>query len=109
MMLYMYTCIYIGEEDLSDVMDAVRTRRSSYYPLGRKLGIRPTDLDAIHVYSTNLDQALNDVLLLWLRQEYNTLRFGEPSWRVLVKAVEDQSGLNSHLLAKEIALTHVMK
>ena len=102
--------MYIGEEDLLDVVRAVITQKSSYYQLGRALGVQPTDLDGIReVNSRNLDLALNDVLLLWLRQKYNTLRFGEPSWRVLVKAVEDRGGLNSHSLAKDIALKHVIK
>jgi hypothetical protein len=53
-----------------------------------------------------VDQALKDVLLLWLNQEYKVERFGPPTWRMLVEAVDKKTGGNNHELAKEIASNH---
>ena len=54
------------------------------------------------------DQAFGaiDVLLLWLLQKYKVEKFGPPTWRMLVEAVDKKTGGNNHELAKEIASNH---
>ena len=81
----------------------------SYHSLGRALRLQSADLKAIHeAYpnETDAEQALEGVLLLWLHQKYNVKRFGPPTWRMLVEAVDKKSGGNNHDLAKEIASNH---
>ena len=73
--------------------------------------MRADDLRAIsEAYPTgsepNAERALNDVMLLWLQQKYNVERFGPPTWRMLVEAVDKHAGGNDHDLAKKIALNH---
>ena len=83
--------------------------KSVYYSLGRSLRLQIADLKAIRdAYSSESDaeQALEDVLLLWLHQKYCIERFGPPTWRMLVEAVDKKSGGNNHDLAKEIASNH---
>ena len=89
-------------------MGEVMSKKASYYALGRGLRIFPGELDAVRAqyHSTSLDSALNDVLLLWLRQKYNIVRFGPPTWRKLVEAVENRAGLNDRALAAQIAQKH---
>ena len=100
--------MYVGVDDLLDVMNEVLSRKASYYALGRALRIEAGELDAVHkqYQSTDFDMALNQVLLLWLRQRYNTTRFGPPSWKMLVGAVDNKAGINDHALAQEIAQKH---
>ena len=103
--------MFIDEDDLSDVMEEVLPIRSLYYDLGRSLKLRVTDLDTIQKkYPSQSDadckKALQDVLLLWLNKNYKVERFGEPSWRMLVKAVNMESGGNNTELAKKIATNH---
>ena len=100
-------CI-IGVDDLVDVMNEVLSRKASYYALGRALRIEAGELDAVHMQyqSTDFNMALNQVLLLWLRQKYNTERFGRPTWRMLVEAVENRVGMNDPALAQKIAQKH---
>ena len=52
------------------------------------------------------EQALEDVLLLWLNQKYNTQKFGQPTWRLLAEAVYKETGGNNPELAKRIASKH---
>ena len=100
--------IIIGADHLRDVVREVISRRSSYYALGRGLGLPVDILESIQrqYESTDLGQALNEVLLAWLRQRYNTEELGRPTWQMLVRAIADQGGLNDPALAREIASRH---
>ena len=43
---------------------------------------------------------------MWLRKNYNVKKFGEPTWRQLVKAVGHPDGGADMVLAMEIAKKH---
>lgn len=88
-------------------MDEILSMKSSYYSLGLGLRLRTSDLDAICEKSSGDDkQALTSVLLLWFNQKYNVRKFGEPTWRMLVEAIDRESGGNDNKLAKKIASNH---
>ena len=69
------------------------------------LGLRPSDLDAIH-RGNDLDRAFTTIILMWLRQNYDVHKHGPPTWRNLVEAVDDPAGGNNHALAMSIADKH---
>ena len=99
------------EDDLTDIMEEVLDIKSMWFELGRSLRLQNDNLEDIHKKYPNesdrdADRALNDVLLLWLRRKYNVERFGPPTWRMLVEAVNKRSGGNDYELAKQIALNH---
>ena len=88
-------------------MEEVLDIKSVCFALGRSLRLRNDDLVAIRKkYESDHDRALNDVLLLWLKGEYNVESFGPPTWRMLVEAINKRSGGNNQELAKQIALNH---
>ena len=92
-------------------MEEVLVIKSMWFDLGRSLRLRNDDLEAIcKKYPNESDRdakrALNDVLLLWLKKQYNVERFGPSTWRMLVEAVNKESGGNNQELAKQIALNH---
>ena len=90
-------------------MDEVLPIKSMYFALGRALRLKNANLQAIRTKypsESDFELALNDVLLLWLEQQYTVDRFGPPTWRMLVEAVDKESGGNNHELAKKIALKH---
>ena len=94
---------------MTDVLEEVLSINVVYFPLGECLRLSNDDLKAIHeAYPAEsmADQALKDVLLLWLNQKYKVERFGPPSWRMLVEAVDKKTGGNNHELAKQIASNH---
>ena len=93
-------------DDLSDVMEEVVSIRSLYFQLGRTLRLQDHDLKLIREVYTNEADALNDVLLLWLDQKYNVKRFGQPTWRTLVRAVDKETGGNNRGLALKLASNH---
>ena len=81
--------------------------KAGYYQLGIELGLRPGEMEAIQqAHSQNVAQALIQVLLAWLKQLYNVEKYGPPTWRRLVEAVDSPSGGNNHALAVGIASKH---
>ena len=46
---------------------------------------------------------MSDVLAEWLKKAYNTVRFGDPSWKLLVEAVAHPAGGNDCAVAEKIA------
>lgn len=88
-------------------MEEVATLRSRYFQFGIALGLAADDLEATkEEYSHNVEQALNRVILLWLRQKYDVQKHGLPSWRKLVKVISSSSGGQNPALAKTIAFRH---
>ena len=96
----------IDKDDLIDVLEAVLPIKSVYFALGRSLRLETADLKSIRASESDDEQALSDTLELWLQQKYNTKRFGPPTWRMLVEAVDRKGGGNNRELAKEIASNH---
>ena len=85
-------------------MEEVKPISAAYYALGRALRLHPGDLDRIRQENCqNTQQALNEVLLLWLRQSYDVKKHGPPTWEMLVEAVSKDTGGNNKALAKRIA------
>ena len=56
----------------------------------------------------SIDQALSDMLLVWLRQRYNIGIHGAPTWQRLVVAVSSPSGGNNPSLAIGITNKHLV-
>ena len=92
-----------------EVVEAVLPIKSVYFALGQSLRLRAADLRSIkEKYPNESDdrQALSDILELWLQKKYKVDKFGPPTWRMLVEAVNREAGGNNHELAKKIALKY---
>ena len=71
------------------------------------LGLLPSDQSAIEAaHPGNPHDCLRAVVVKWLQKGYNYLRFGSPTWRMLVEAVGDPAGGNDDVLAEAIAKRH---
>ena len=91
------------------MIEEVWSIQSLFYQLGRSLKLKIVNVETVtHVHCSNSDteKALQAVLLLWLNQKYNVGRFGPPTWQMLVKAVDMETGGNDHKLARRIASRH---
>ena len=87
-----------GEEDLIDITDyLLPLERMHVYNLGLVLGISQHKTKAMMDSSTFLD----DVIATWLRREDQVMKKGEPSWTVLVRALEHprvgQCGISQYI------------
>ena len=98
-----------GEEDLPDILEELIPVIPRYYSLGRSLRLDPCRLNEIRktcLQEKDAEQALNDVLFLWLSKQYDTDKFGYPTWRALIEAVTKRLGGNNLDLAKKMASSH---
>ena len=70
------------------------------------LRLHPDLLNRIEASTTDVERCLEKVLSEWLKREYDTIRFGLPSWQLLVAAVAHPAGGKDHALAGQIAGRH---
>ena len=87
---------------LFDVKSVVEPVTARWKHIGLALRLDPGQLDRIEKEKRDLDDCLTEMLTLWLKKNYNTERFGEPSWELLARAVDHDSGGNDSSLAGEI-------
>ena len=98
--------LYTGPEDLRDVRSALGPVIAKWKHIGLTLRLDTGQLDAIERDKVNCEDCLTEVLTQWLKGNYNTERFGEPSWEMLARAVGHRSGGNDPTLAREIKRRH---
>ena len=78
--------------------------------VGLALRLDPAQLDAVEEKNyRKLDDCLTEMLNLWLSKQYDTEKFGEPSWSLLAGAVAHPAGGNNTALATEIVKVHIGK
>ena len=107
--VYLYIPSYSGEDDMQDIMKEVIQVKANYKAFGMMLGLSYPQLEDIQkspLFIVDNGAALTEVILTWLRQKYNTVKFGVPTWRRIVEAIDSEAGGNNHALAKEIATHH---
>ena len=49
---------------------------------------------------------MGEVVEEWLKGNYDTTKFGPPTWKMLVEVVANPNGGNNNYLAKKIASQH---
>ena len=74
--------------------------------VGSALKLVADRIDTIRKDCKEVDECLRATITEWLNKNYNTIQYGEPSWKMLVQAVSDPSGGNNRALAEEIANRH---
>ena len=73
---------------------------------GSVLGLLPSAIREIQATYADPVRCHDEVLERWLKEDYNTKKFGPPSWRQLVSAVHSKNGGKNPALAKKIAADH---
>ena len=92
-----------------EIYEEVVSITAEYYKFGIGLHLKPGELQAIRKScGQDIDQAFIDVLVAWLRQRYDVAKYGPPTWRMLVKAVDSPAGGNNHALALTISHNHAI-
>lgn len=77
---------------------------ASWHAIGIGLGVGPGILAQIE--GKKPIDCMIVVLTNWLKKNYNVVRFGEPTWRIVVKVVANPAAGNDFALASHIAGKH---
>ena len=96
----------IGEDDLFDTIQSLASVAANWRDIGIFLRIRLSQLETIQVQGYTPMGCMREMLITWLRRNYNVERFGEPTWAKLVEAVRHSAGGGNSSLAMEIARKH---
>ena len=101
--------IFIEEEDLFEIIDLLQYEQARCYEIGLKLKLKPGKIDVIRKEASNHTDAMTKIITDWLKRNYDVDRFGLPTWKALVDAIQAPNGGNNSALAKEIAIKHPAK
>lgn len=100
----MFSFNFIDDDDWNIACMQLQTLNAKWENIGRALGIRAHTLEEIggnrHYQASD---CLSSVLKEWIGQNYNTGKFGLPSWRTLCEAVLQVS---DYKFFKELAQKH---
>ena len=70
------------------------------------LGLPADKIDTIkHDNHDNAKRCWNQALLAWIKQGYDTNKYGKPSWRTLLRAIAEEN----KRLFKELSQKHLSK
>ena len=102
-----YCLFLIGEDDLLDVLEEMMPVVNSWKAIGRGLRIDSGHLEMIQKDNPGSSkECLSGTLTCWLKRNYNVERFGEPTWRGVVKVVARPAAGDNCGLALSIAEKH---
>ena len=80
----------------------------SWKTIGRGLRLDSGRLETINESNPGKPKdCLSDMLTCWLKRNYNVERFGEPTWRAVVKVVAHPAAGDNCALAMSIAKQHL--
>ena len=96
-----------GEDDFFDLLEELRPAFAGWKAIGEGLRLSLGALDEIEAaYNRNPRDCMSAMLKHWLRRNYSTERFGEPTWRAVVKVVGNSAAGSNCALALSIAGKH---
>ena len=98
---------HVGQDDHFDILTEMMQVASSWKAIGRGLRINPGRLETIYENNSGKPkECLSEMLTCWLNRNYNVERFGEPTWRAVVKVVAHPAAGDNCALALTIAEQH---
>lgn len=78
----------IEEDDWNVIIEACNSLAAKWELISGYLGLSPSLIDKIRGnHPGDNTSCLNDALLQWIKQNYNVVKFGEPSWKTLLHAI----------------------
>ena len=106
--LFIRPCLPLkGDDDRFTIQTEMMPVAGSWKAIGTGLGIASGCLEGIQ--ESNLrkpKECLSEMVTCWLNRNYNVERFGEPTWRTVVKVVAHPAAGDNHALALNIAKQH---
>ena len=106
-LLLCWLSLPVGQDDHFDILTEMMPIASTWKAIGRGLRIDPGHLNIIQESNSGKPkECFSEMLTCWLNRNYNVERFGEPTWRAVVKVVAHPAAGDNHALALTIAKQH---
>ena len=83
---------HLDEDDQAEVEEALQCLHSRWREVGIQLHIRNYDVENVYAQHMEPARAMGTIVALFLRRNYNVAKFGPPTWKAIVEAVEKPSG-----------------
>ena len=94
--------IFTEEDDWNVVFDECSSLASKWQQLSAYLGLKPSIVGRIKSdFQGDCLGCLSEALMEWIKMNYNTQKYGEPSWKTLLKAIAKIDKLHFNRLATE--------
>ena len=91
-----------------DLKEALADISSKWKDIGIAFRLKSGKLKAIKAECLgNPSDCLRDVLIDWLNRNYNTEKFGEPTWQRVVEVIAHPAAGGNRSLAASIAKKHL--
>ena len=98
---------FTAEDDVYNVYSEVITMAGSWRRVARVLRLSSVTMSLIaSKFNNEPKDCLFNSLEVWLKRTYNTEKYGNPSWRMLVKCIANPAGGANPALAQVIAKRH---
>ena len=97
--------LFAEESDWNSVVKECKSLSAKWEKLSIYLGLPPDEIDTIKRDHHDAQDRWNQALLVWIRQCYNTNKYGKPSWRTLLRAIAEE---NKNLFEK-LSQNHLSK
>ena len=96
----------IVEDDLTIILREMEGVASEWYGIGLELGVSNSKLECISKEPGNIKDMFRKMISEWLKKNYDTEKFGQPTWGRIVEAVRAGTGGRNSALANQLASNH---
>ena len=96
---------FAEESDWNSIVMECKSLSAKWEKLSIYLGLPPDKIDTIKRDNHDAENRWSQALLAWIRQGYETKKYGKPSWRTLLRAIAEE---NKHLFDK-LSQSHLSK
>lgn len=101
--------IVTDETDFDAIYTYLEGQEAKCYDIGTRLHLKQNLLDKIKREAIDLTDAMRKIITNWLQQNYDYVRTGPPSWKMLAVAIQAPNGGTNTVLAEKIAKEHPAK
>lgn len=92
----------LSTTDTKEVLEVLEPVATRWKWIGIALNLSTSDMDIINQEFDSIHDKLLEMISYWLKQVYDTKKYGLPTWPALIEAVRKKIGGNDPALADEI-------
>lgn len=88
--------------DTKEVLKILEPVATRWKLIGITLNLSTSDMDVIDQECNSIHDKLLKMISNWLKQVYDTKKYGLPTWPALIEAIREKIGGNDPALADEV-------